>query len=60
MQQGTELPSGIVKWYVEVFDVEPEEDQEPLVAVATILTMVQKKQTVFTEMTSENIQEVFK
>lgn len=36
--RGAELPSGIVKWYVEVFDVEDE-----LVAIATILTMVQKK-----------------
>ncbi len=35
---GPELPSGIVKWYVEVFDTEDE-----LVAIATILTMVQKK-----------------
>ena len=49
-QRGTELPSGIVKWYGEVFDAEDE-----LVAVVTVLTMVQKKQTVFTEMTSENI-----
>jgi oxepin-CoA hydrolase / 3-oxo-5,6-dehydrosuberyl-CoA semialdehyde dehydrogenase len=45
-----EHPSGIVKWYVEVFDVEDE-----MVAFATILTMVQKKQTTFVEMTSENI-----
>ena len=36
--RGTEVPSGIVKWFVEVFDTEDE-----LVAVATILTMVQKK-----------------
>ena len=36
--RGPELPSGIVKWYVEVFDAEDE-----LVAIATILTMVQKK-----------------
>ena len=50
--RGTELPSGIVKWYVEVFDVEDE-----LVAIATILTMVQKKQTVFVEMTTEKIKE---
>ncbi|NNM22570.1 MAG: phenylacetic acid degradation bifunctional protein PaaZ [Flavobacteriaceae bacterium] len=50
-QRGTELPSGIVKWYGEVFDAEDE-----LVAVVTVLTMVQKKQTVFEEMTSENIQ----
>ncbi len=54
-QKGTELPSGIVKWFVEVFDAQPDEDQEPLVAIATILTMVQKKQTVFKEMTSESI-----
>lgn len=51
-QRGKELPSGIVKWYVEVFDTEDE-----LVAIATILTMVQKKQTVFTEMTLEKITE---
>jgi len=56
-QKGTELPSGIVKWYVEVFDAEPDEDQEPLVAIATILTMVQKKQETFVEMTSEKIEE---
>lgn len=47
-----EHPSGIVKWFVEVFDQE-----EELVAVATILTMVQKKQEVFVEMTDEVIQE---
>lgn len=47
-----EHPSGIVKWYVEVFDVDDE-----LVAVATILTMVQKKQTIFVEMTDAKIQE---
>ena len=56
-QKGTELPSGIVKWYVEVFDAEPDEDQEPLVAIATILTMVQKKQETFVEMTDEKIDE---
>lgn len=48
--RGKELPSGIVKWYVEVFDTADE-----LVAIATILTMVQKKQTVFTEMTDSTI-----
>src|SRR5690554_1052750 len=48
-----EHPSGIVKWFVEVFDAEDE-----LVAVATILTMVQKKQEVFVEMTDEKIQEL--
>lgn len=47
-----EHPSGIVKWFVEVFDTNDE-----LVAVATILTMVQKKQEVFVEMTEEKITE---
>lgn len=47
-----EHPSGIVKWFVEVFDAEDE-----LVAVATILTMVQKKQETFVEMTDEKIQD---
>ncbi len=51
-QTGKELPSGIVKWFVEVFD-----DEDELVAVATILTMVQKKQIVFAEITSESIEE---
>ncbi|MGB5981813.1 MAG: phenylacetic acid degradation bifunctional protein PaaZ [Nonlabens sp.] len=54
---GREHPSGIVKWYVEVFDAEPvdyengktDEEAEALVAVATILTMVEKKQTTFPE-----------
>jgi oxepin-CoA hydrolase/3-oxo-5,6-dehydrosuberyl-CoA semialdehyde dehydrogenase len=55
-QKGSELPSGIVKWFVEVFDAEPDEDQEPLVAIATILTMVQKKQTVFEVISEEFIQ----
>ncbi len=60
-----EHPSGIVKWHVEIFDANfenrPEsqksEKDSPLVAVATILTMVQKKQTSFVEMTEEKIQE---
>src|SRR5690606_17122299 len=47
-----EHPSGIVKWFVEVFDAEDE-----LVAVATILTMVLKKQETFVEMTDEKIEE---
>jgi oxepin-CoA hydrolase/3-oxo-5,6-dehydrosuberyl-CoA semialdehyde dehydrogenase len=51
-QRGKELPSGIVKWYAEVFD---EEDE--LVAIATILTMVQKKQDAFVEMSTEKIRE---
>jgi oxepin-CoA hydrolase/3-oxo-5,6-dehydrosuberyl-CoA semialdehyde dehydrogenase len=36
--KGREHPSGIVKWFVEMFDIDDE-----LVAVATILTMVAKK-----------------
>ena len=51
-QRGTELPSGIVKWYGEVFDTDDE-----LVAVVTVLTMVQKKQKTFVEMTTEKINE---
>lgn len=47
--RGAELPSGIVKWYVEVFDIEDE-----LVAIATILTMVQKKCT-FKEINRDTI-----
>ncbi|MBL85927.1 MAG: phenylacetic acid degradation bifunctional protein PaaZ [Winogradskyella sp.] len=61
----TEHPSGIVKWHVEVFDANFENRPEsqktdkdsPLVAVATILTMVQKKQETFVEMTEEKINE---
>jgi len=49
---GAEHPSGIVKWFVEIFDAEDE-----LVAIATILTMVQKKQETLVEMTEEKIQE---
>lgn len=49
---GAEHPSGIVKWFVEVFDQE-----DDLVAIATILTMVQKKQEVFLEMTDKKIRE---
>lgn len=60
-----EHPSGIVKWHVEVFDANfenrPESEKTdkdtPLVAVATILTMVQKKQETFVEMTAEKINE---
>ncbi len=48
--RGRELPSGIVKWFVEVFDQEDE-----LVAVATILTMVQKKNP-FVQINRNNIQ----
>jgi oxepin-CoA hydrolase/3-oxo-5,6-dehydrosuberyl-CoA semialdehyde dehydrogenase len=60
-----EHPSGIVKWHVEVFDANFENRPEsqktdkdsPLVAVATILTMVQKKQDTFVEMTDNKIDE---
>jgi oxepin-CoA hydrolase/3-oxo-5,6-dehydrosuberyl-CoA semialdehyde dehydrogenase len=64
--RGQEHPSGIVKWYVEIFDVNVDssnailpadaEKEDPLVCIATILTMVEKKQEVFTEMTNETIQ----
>ena len=47
-----EHPSGIVKWFAEIFDAEDE-----LVAVATVLTMVQKKQNTFIEMTESKIDE---
>ncbi len=40
--KGREHPSGVVKWYVEVFDQENE-----LAAMATILTLVQKKAPFF-------------
>jgi len=49
---GAEHPSGIVKWFAEIFDADDE-----LVALATVLTMVQKKQETFVEMTNEKIQE---
>ncbi|MFS4494739.1 phenylacetic acid degradation bifunctional protein PaaZ [Maribacter sp. 2308TA10-17] len=49
---GAEHPSGIVKWFVEVFDAEDE-----LVAIATILTMVQKRQETFVEITEGKIKE---
>lgn len=60
---GREHPSGIVKWYVEVFDADPvdyengktDEEAESLVAIATILTMVEKKQDVFKEITENYI-----
>ncbi len=50
---GPEHPSGIVKWFVEVFDAEDE-----LVAVATILTMVQKKQKTFVELDTVKIEDL--
>ncbi|GGE24606.1 phenylacetic acid degradation bifunctional protein PaaZ [Psychroflexus planctonicus] len=54
--KGKELPSGIVKWYVEVFDVEAVEEEDKLVAIATILTMVQKKQETFHEVDKDFIE----
>ena len=38
MVKGQDIPKGIVKWYVEIFD-----DTDELAGVATILTMVQMK-----------------
>ena len=49
--RGREFPSGIVKWYVEVFDTEDE-----LVAITTILTMVQKKSP-FRDVSREYLEE---
>ena len=49
-----EHPSGIVKWYAEIFDATNDEK----VAFATVLTMVQKKQETFVEMTEEKIEEL--
>lgn len=46
-----EHPSGIVKWFAEIFDAEDE-----LVAVATVLTMVQKKQETFVEINRQTIE----
>jgi oxepin-CoA hydrolase/3-oxo-5,6-dehydrosuberyl-CoA semialdehyde dehydrogenase len=46
---GKEIPCGIVKWFVEVFD-----QNEELVAIATILTMVQKK-TPFVEINRNSV-----
>ncbi|AUC83441.1 phenylacetic acid degradation bifunctional protein PaaZ [Lacinutrix sp. Bg11-31] len=48
-----EHPSGIVKWYAEIFDANTDEK----VAFATVLTMVQKKQEVLTEITEDKINE---
>jgi oxepin-CoA hydrolase/3-oxo-5,6-dehydrosuberyl-CoA semialdehyde dehydrogenase len=47
-----EHPSGIVKWFAEIFDANDE-----LVALATVLTMVQKKQETFVELTENKIKE---
>lgn len=37
--KGSDIPRGIVKWYVEILD----ETDEPVIGVATILTMVAKR-----------------
>ena len=47
-----EHPSGIVKWFAEIFDANDE-----LVALATVLTMVQKKQETFVEINRQSIEE---
>ena len=49
--RGEELPSGIVKWFVEVFD-----QNDELVAVATILTMVRKKSP-FVQINRETVED---
>ena len=51
--RGKEHPSGVVKWYAEIFD----QDME-LVAMATILTLVQKKAP-FKEINRSKIEEAF-
>jgi oxepin-CoA hydrolase/3-oxo-5,6-dehydrosuberyl-CoA semialdehyde dehydrogenase len=38
MNKGADIPKGIVKWLVEMFD-----ETDELVGIATILTMVQMK-----------------
>ena len=38
MPKGSDIPKGIVKWLVEMFD-----DTDEMVGIATILTMVQMK-----------------
>lgn len=50
--RGKQFPAGVVKWFVEMFDQEDEK-----VAIATILTMVQKKSP-FTEINRDALTEV--
>lgn len=38
-KKGSDIPKGIVKWYVEILD----DSDEPVIGIATILTMVRKK-----------------
>lgn len=47
--RGKQFPSGVVKWFVEVFDQDDEK-----VAIATVLTMVAKKSP-FADINRENI-----
>lgn len=48
--RGKQFPSGVVKWFVEVFDQDDEK-----VAIATVLTMVAKKSP-FVEITRDNVE----
>ncbi len=48
--RGQQFPSGVVKWFVEVFDQDDEK-----VAIATVLTMVAKKSP-FTEINRKNVE----
>ncbi|MEQ8909811.1 MAG: phenylacetic acid degradation bifunctional protein PaaZ [Vicingaceae bacterium] len=49
--KGKQFPSGVVKWFVEVFDQDDEK-----VAIATVLTMVAKKSP-FTEIKRSNVED---
>lgn len=48
--RGQQFPSGVVKWFVEVFDQDDEK-----VAIATVLTMVAKKSS-FQEINRKNVE----
>jgi len=48
--RGKQFPSGVVKWFVEVFDQEDEK-----VAIATVLTMVAKKSP-FADINRDNVE----
>lgn len=48
--RGQQFPSGVVKWFVEVFDQDDEK-----VAIATVLTMVAKKSP-FTDINRKNVE----
>jgi len=51
--KGKNMPAGVVKWYMEMFDTADE-----LVAVATILTLVEKKNP-YLNMSEENLRNLF-